>query len=177
LLSTRHLEDVEPAECNELRERVSRLFLRLIQQIHAGPARPWLDLHLTMPQLKMLFVVDWLGPISMGQLAGHLHISVSAATGLVDRLVEAALARREDDPRDRRVVRVSSTPAGKALIVKLRSASDERLGRVLDRLSQSDLELCLAAMESVTRAAEAELQSATIFPVTTNLATSAEAKG
>src|SRR5262245_49195691 len=100
LLSRQVVDQGSPLERGDLRDRVSGLFLRFIQQLHAGPAEPWLDLHLTMPQLKMLFVADWLGPVSMSRVAAHLRLSLSAATGLVDRLVEAGLARREADPHD-----------------------------------------------------------------------------
>ena len=112
-----------------------------------------------MPQLKVLFVVDWLGPVSMSQLAARLHLSVSAATGLVDRIVEHGLAQREADSRDRRVVRVASTAEGQALVLRLHSAGSERLGRILDRLTSDELERCLVAMELVNNAVEAESQT------------------
>jgi DNA-binding MarR family transcriptional regulator len=142
-----------------LQRRASELFLHFIQEINAGPAGPWLDLQLTMPQLKMLFVVDWLGPAPMHRLAHRLHISVSAATGLVDRLVEHGLVEREHDTRDRRVVRVSSAPAGRALVVRLRSAGSERLERILGHLETEDLRCCARAMELMSAAAEAELRT------------------
>ena len=99
----------EVGEREALRVQVSDLFLRFFERLHASPVDRWLELDLTMPQLKMLFVVDLLGPVPMGQLAARLGISLPTATGLIDRLVEAGLARREHDERDRRVVLVGTT--------------------------------------------------------------------
>ncbi len=163
-------------ERDALQEQVTTLFLGFFDQLHAGPAGPWLELDLTMPQLKMLFVVDWRGPLPMNQVAARLGITVSTATGLIDKLVEAGLARREHDDRDRRVVRVCSTDAGRAMVIRLRSAGSERLDRVLDHLSADELRRCIVALESVTGAAEAELQAEERLPAAVMAAGLAEAE-
>ena len=75
----------------------------------------------------MLFAIDWLGAVPMSQLAAFLRVSMSAATGLLDRLVEQGLAQRETDPRDRRIVRAAATEPGLALALELRSAGTDRL--------------------------------------------------
>jgi DNA-binding MarR family transcriptional regulator len=142
----------------ELQERVTGLLLRFVQQLYGGQAGSWLDLSLTMPQLKILVAVDSLGPTPMSQIAGHLQISDSAATGLIDRLVGNGLARREPDERDRRVVRVASTAAGRQLVLRLSSLDGERLRPLLGRLSTTELQRCARAMESLNLAADAEPQ-------------------
>lgn len=53
------------------------------------------------------------------------------------------------------MVRAGCTERGAALILKLRSASGERLGQVLGRLSLDDLRRCAEALETLDRAAEA----------------------
>jgi DNA-binding MarR family transcriptional regulator len=131
--------------------------LRFVEQLHTGPVGPWLDLHLTMPQLKMLFAIDWLGPVPMSQLAAFLRVSVSAATGLLDRLVEQGLAQRETDPRDRRVVRAAATERGVTLARELRSAGTDRLGQILEHLSADELRTCASALELINRAADQNL--------------------
>jgi DNA-binding MarR family transcriptional regulator len=149
----------------ELKARLAALFLQFLEQIHGGPAGAWLELTLTMPQLKLLFALDWLGPVSMSEAASRLQIGVSATTGLVDRLVEQGLAQRETDPRDRRVVRVACTPAGRTLLGRLRSAGSERLDELLDRIDSADLEHCARALAAINAAAarttsqQAELES------------------
>jgi MarR family transcriptional regulator, organic hydroperoxide resistance regulator len=143
----------------DVQARATHLLLRFFQQLQAGPAGPWLELNLTMPQLKMLFAIDWLGPVRMNQVAARLHIGVSAATGLIDRLVEQGLAQRESDPDDRRVVRVTSTDAGRSLVMRLRAAGGERLGAVLAHLSDDNLRCLASVMEQVYLAVEAEFEA------------------
>jgi len=51
------------------------------------------------------------GHLSTGELAGHLGLSPSATTRVVDRLVGLGLAARGADPDDRRRTVVSATDA------------------------------------------------------------------
>ena len=148
-----------------LRERVIDQFEQLLQRIHAEIAEPWLELELTMPQLKMLLVVDWLGPAPMSQVAARLGVGVSAATGLVERLEEHGLARRAHDARDRRVVLVASTTRGRDLVVRLRSVGCERFATILAMLSGDDLRRFAEGMEILSRAAVAETVVAAAPPV------------
>ena len=147
-----------PPDTTRLREQVAGLVLHFVERLHTGPLGPWRELQLTMPQLKMLFAIDWLGAVPMSQLAAFLRISVSASTGLLDRLVERGLAQREMDPRDRRVVRAVATEAGIALAYELRSASSARLGRILEHLGPDELQRCADALQLINRAADRDLQ-------------------
>lgn len=139
----------------KLQMHVAELFSRLFRASLA----PWLELQLTMPQLKMLLVADSRGPAPMGQLAEQLRISVSAATGLVDRLVEQDLAGREHDARDRRVVLVSSTAAGQALVQRLQANAGAQLATALEQLSFDDLSCCARLMESINRSVDGQFQA------------------
>ena len=51
----------------------------------------------------------------MTRLADCICLSVSSATGIIDRLVSKKLVRRDRAPEDRRVVQVALTDEGKAL--------------------------------------------------------------
>ena len=60
----------------------------------------------------------WLGSdgaLTMGELAKLGGVTEKTMTGVVDRLEEAALVRRDRDDQDRRVVRVKLTARGAAL--------------------------------------------------------------
>lgn len=54
-------------------------------------------------------LLDLDGPMTSGELARRLALSTGAATRLVDRLVDAGVARRTDDPGDRRRALVEHT--------------------------------------------------------------------
>jgi DNA-binding MarR family transcriptional regulator len=57
--------------------------------------------------------------ISQRELGDRLVVDRSNVTGLLDRMEAAGWVRRDDHPEDRRVYRVSLTPAGRALWKKI----------------------------------------------------------
>ena len=76
----------------------------------------WLDLQLTLPQLRTLFIVAHNKTSSVVQIAKHLGIGEPTASHLIDRLVQAGLVDRSEDPMDRRRATVRLSPAGEQLI-------------------------------------------------------------
>lgn len=92
----------------------------------------------------------------MSDLADGLGISYPAATKTVERLVKKGLASREDDPTDRRVVRVNLTEGGCQLVKKIMAARNVGFHDVLRRLSADDRGALLRGMEAfVTTALDA----------------------
>lgn len=75
---------------------------------------------LTPTSSALLAVLTRADGQSHRELAGHLALTPATLTPVVDQLERAGDIRRERDPRDRRVVRVSITPAGRD---RLRTAS------------------------------------------------------
>ncbi len=57
--------------------------------------------------------------ISQRELGDRLVVDRSNVTGLLDRLEKNDWVRRDDHPEDRRVYRISLTPAGRALWAKI----------------------------------------------------------
>ena len=99
---------------------------------------PWRYLDLSMAQLKAVMLLGRTGRARSRELADGLGIAPSAATPLVDRLVEQKLARREDDPADRRIVWI--LPTGKALAVydELLHTSQDVLDDVISEVPAKD---------------------------------------
>ncbi|MDR7867879.1 MAG: MarR family transcriptional regulator [Sporomusaceae bacterium] len=64
--------------------------------------------------------------ISLGELAGRVMMDKSALSRVVDELVRMGYIRREQDPADRRYVKLALTAAGEGL----RDEINERSGRV-----------------------------------------------
>jgi DNA-binding MarR family transcriptional regulator len=77
------------------------------------------------------------GPVPMGNLAEALHCDSSNVTGIVDRLEERGLVRREPAEGDRRVKLVVLTDEGERLRREIVSRFAEP-PRQLTRLSQRD---------------------------------------
>ena len=123
---------------------------RLLRNL--GPDDPWLAVELTMPQLKVLFRLNAQGPSKVGALARALRVTLPTMTGILDRLVEQGLIRRDEDPADRRVVISRLTESGEELVDRLQASSRTRLARVYETLPVEALERHVAALEEVLQA-------------------------
>src|SRR3954451_15755886 len=60
------------------------------------------DESITIPQFRLLVVLDGRGPLKLTTLAEHLGVNPSTVTRMVDRLVAAGLVSREANPASRR---------------------------------------------------------------------------
>ena len=90
---------------------------------------------LTSMQAKLLGLLT--RPLPMRELAALLGCDASNVTGIVDRLEAQDLARREPDPRDRRVKRVIATPKGREIVRHVR-ADMHTMHRALDALDPEE---------------------------------------
>ena len=106
------------------------------QEVAPGPK-------ITGSQLIVLRALLGRGPLQVTEVANELMVTLSAATGLVDRLVKAHLAVRERDQRDRRVVWVKITAEGEAALKAAEERRRAAFREMVKNLSEEDLErLC-----------------------------------
>lgn len=87
------------------------------------------------------------GPCPVSDVAGHLGVTLSAATGLVDRLVKAKLVTRDRDQQDRRVVWVKVTPEGEAAVTAAEARRRAALGQLVHKLPEQDLAVLCDILE------------------------------
>jgi DNA-binding MarR family transcriptional regulator len=137
-------------ERTDLTQRVLDLQSFMFRSVR--PAREWLEVDLTMPQLKVLFILYAEDGASMGRLASALGVTLSTVTGIVDRLVEHAMVQRQEDPQDRRLVVCRLTPQGFTTVERLYQAGRLRLGNVLADLALDELRTLAAGMEALAAA-------------------------
>ncbi|MHC4600759.1 MAG: MarR family winged helix-turn-helix transcriptional regulator [Planctomycetota bacterium] len=88
------------------------------------------DPDLTRAQMATVVQIGREGETTMGSLAEGLGIAPGSLTGVVDRLIEKDLVKRERDQTDRRRVVVALSPEGK----KVFSRFQERTSRFADTL-------------------------------------------
>jgi len=94
----------------------------------------------SMTQLHVISMLDRHGDMPMSRLAEMLDVSLSNATGLVDRLEERGVVERIRVPDDRRVVMVRITAAGRSLLDDVEILRVETLQTVLDQLDEHQLD-------------------------------------
>jgi DNA-binding MarR family transcriptional regulator len=113
-------------------------------------------LGISMSQLHVMHMLERHGELPMSRLAEMLDVSLSAATGLVDRIEERGFVERVRVPSDRRIVLVRMTPAGRQMLEDVEVLRTEIMERILDRLDETQLAGVAAAMTDL-RAAVAEV--------------------
>jgi DNA-binding MarR family transcriptional regulator len=113
----------------------------------------WLALDLTMAQLKALFVLTGGEPVTIGALGQALGIQLPAASHAAENLVRLELARRYEDPADRRRTFVQLTPRGRELVEQLRAGQRGQFHRWLAELSDDDLAALLRGLQAIAAAA------------------------
>ena len=133
----------------ELVNRVAGMVERAYLEF--GPVTPqqWLELDLTIAQLKVLVFLLAEGKARMGALASALGVSMPTATSVMDRLVERGLVVREADPGDRRLVVCRLSQAGRDITEQLWRLKQERLRSMLKRMTVPQLRLVAQAMEAI----------------------------
>jgi len=92
-------------------------------------------------------LLDWTGPLTAGEIGGHLGLSSGAVTGLLDRLEAGAWVRRERDPRDRRRVVVHLSTERGAELWPLYQPLAEAIETYRDALSRRDLRVVVEFLE------------------------------
>ncbi len=97
------------------------------------------DIEVTVAQFHCLHTIGRMGSPSMSELSGELRLHPSTVTGLVDGLVEHGLVERQEDPLDRRVVRVELTDKARRKRERHRRAMRQRVMELLGGLGDGDL--------------------------------------
>lgn len=135
-------------------ERISNLFIAVIEKLVTERAlESGESEHITTSQLQALrFLSGYEAPL-MGEVAHGLRISLPAATKAVDRLVKKTLVAREEDPSDRRAVRIRLTRKGHELVRSVTGQRTSRLEHIMEAMSVDDKAHFVRGMEGFVRSA------------------------
>ncbi|MDP9483415.1 MAG: MarR family transcriptional regulator [Chloroflexota bacterium] len=100
----------------------------------------------SMTHLHVMWRLEESGELPMSRLAEFLDVSLSNATGLVDRMAERGLIERTRLDDDRRVVLVGLTPAARATLEEIQIMKRDLMHSVLGRLDGAQLARLHAAL-------------------------------
>jgi DNA-binding MarR family transcriptional regulator len=123
-----------------LRVNVTRL-ARLLRRLG--------DTGLSPSQISALTSVERHGPLTLGALADHERVAPPSVTKVVAKLEELGLVERRGDAADRRVARVTVTPAGTALLANVRQRKDVWLATRLGALDDDQRARLAAALDVI----------------------------
>ena len=134
-------------EILELRQRAFRAMGK-------NERNAWMELNLTIAQLKCLQFIYFGGTTNLIKLAKVLNVTPSNVTVIVNRLVTQELVSREENPEDRRAYILSMTKKGTALVEGLQESGVKRIVGVLNKLSTKELAALLTGSKALVRETE-----------------------
>ena len=109
-----------------------------MQRLADSHAPEFLEIDITMPQAKLLYLLGASGDLHMSELVARLGVSLSTVSGLVDRVVDHGLATRREDRADRRQVVVGLTAAGREFIDRFRELNARQMRELLAVLDDAE---------------------------------------
>ncbi len=114
----------------------------------------WDGRGLTMPQLRLMYLVRQSQGQSAGEIADGMLVGPATVTGLTTRLLNQGLLRREEDTNDRRMKRFWLTADGERVLGQISVAADAYMNAVFDRLSMAAVIRLAEALTEFNGAAE-----------------------
>jgi DNA-binding MarR family transcriptional regulator len=80
------------------------------------------------------------GELTMGELSAQLMVTSGNVTGLIDGMAADKLVERRQHETDRRSIIISTTPEGRNLFAKARSAMSKWMGEAMTDMTDADIE-------------------------------------
>ncbi|HLY27830.1 MAG TPA: MarR family transcriptional regulator [Aggregatilineales bacterium] len=143
------MHEIHPDELDEL----AGLFYFIQGAVQERTASEWIRSDLSAAQFKTMFVVFTRGPLSVTEISEMLEVGQPTASHLVEKLVQAGLVERIENPQDRRAVQVRTLPAGEELANSLWRGRREFMRSWLQRLSDEDAEALRKGLTALQRVA------------------------
>jgi DNA-binding MarR family transcriptional regulator len=117
---------------------------------------------LTLPQFRMLVLLDSRGAMNISRLGEHLDVNPSTAMRMVDRLVAAGMVTRDSDASPGRAVAIALTTAGHRVVQQVTTRRRKEIARIVLAMPAQQRARLIEALDTFSaaggepRAAEAE---------------------
>ncbi|OMB96156.1 MarR family transcriptional regulator [Mycobacterium sp. NS-7484] len=107
------------------------------------------QLEVSLPQFRLLAVLQERGRSTSTQCAKVLGVAGSSVTRLADRLHASGHLVRVADPSNRRIVALELTPQGRKLVKQAAVRRRRELSRVLDQIDPAERATCAAVLATL----------------------------
>jgi DNA-binding MarR family transcriptional regulator len=128
---THHPEDAAQPSAEQIDAVLlaSRALVAVAAQSVAG-----VEDRVTLPQLRVLVMIASRGPQNLASVAAGLGVHASNGTRMCDKLVNAGLLHRSDDPTDRRNLVLQLTPSGQQLVQNMTEHRRTAIANILAKM-------------------------------------------
>ena len=110
----------------------------------------------SMTHMHVMWLLQHHGDLPMSRMAELLDVSLSNATGIVDRMEERGLVERVRVPDDRRIVLVRIAPRGIEALEEIEAVKHDRIAAILSHLNAAQRERVAASLDDIRGAVLAE---------------------
>jgi DNA-binding MarR family transcriptional regulator len=149
-----------PLDPRQLAERLDLRVLsavrRIIRSVDLYSKELTAKARITSPQLVCLLTLVERGPMTATTISREVFLSPSTIVGILDRLEEKGLVKRERASKDRRVVTVTATDEGQRLSESAPSPLQEKLTQALSSLPESEQIEIAKSLERIVSLMEAQ---------------------
>lgn len=104
---------------------------------------------LTVPQMHILYAIAQGKPLTVKDVASRMGITSSAATQIIEGLVNSNYLERKNDDPDRRVVHIQFSQAGRLKFEKFRGDHLQRIGKLFESLTDLELDLLIEIPQKI----------------------------
>ncbi|TFG93395.1 MAG: MarR family transcriptional regulator [Candidatus Atribacteria bacterium] len=110
------------------------------------------DSGFTLPQLSVISILEKHGEQKVSELSFKMGLSNSTVSGILDRLEQKDIIKRERTKNDRRVVKISLTGKSQDFCNDFRKKKEEYLTQLLKKLSEQEIRDIIKGLEILNRA-------------------------
>src|SRR5690606_4437469 len=136
--------------------RILRALRRITRSIALHSRQLAACSNITAPQLVCLRAVIDKGPMTSTAISREMHVSASTVVGILDRLEDKGLIRRERGREDRRTVFATATEAGRQLALDTPSPLQKKLEDALKALPELEQATIALSLERIVDLMESD---------------------
>ena len=104
---------------------------------------------LSMKHFMILLSLSIKDNSTMGELSEKLSMNLSTLTRAVDKLVEESFVIRQNDPGDRRIIRISLSSKAKSVLDNIKNQRRELIASVLSNVPEEEREKLVGLLENL----------------------------
>lgn len=110
------------------------------------------DSGFTLPQISVISILEKHGEQKVSELSAKMGLSDSTVSGILDRLEQKDIIKRQRTKDDRRVVKISLTGKSQKFCNDFRRKKEEYFTQLLKKLSDQEIKDIIKGLEILNRA-------------------------
>jgi DNA-binding MarR family transcriptional regulator len=121
------------------------------------------DESITIPQFRLLVVLNARGPVKLTAIADALAVNPSTATRMVERLVTTGLVSRQANPTSRRELVVNLTDRGRSTVREVMRRRRAQVSRIVTRMTATAQRNLVRALSAFAAAGGADSNNSDVL--------------